>query len=59
MLKQKLRKTNSSSKAHLIEKTLNVWNNDSELKNMCTALINSMPQRVCDVLKIRGNVIGY
>jgi hypothetical protein len=32
MLKQKLRKTNSSSKAHLIEKTLNVWNNDSELK---------------------------
>ena len=59
IVKQKLQRTGSLSRADLITKVMGIWKNDNELKRVCATLVNSMPQRIADVIKSHGDPIKY
>ena len=58
-IKQKLLRIGSNSKLGLINNVKEIWNSDNDLKDLCEALVASMPERVADVIKNHGGPIGY
>ena len=59
VLKQRLMCLGSLSKTQLIDNVQKIWREDPTLFSMCTTLVQSMHQRVSDVLKNHGGVIDY
>ena len=59
IIKCRLRKRDCTTSVKLIEAVIQIWFHDEELKKMCTALVNSMPNRIKDVLNAKGGHIKY
>ena len=59
IIKKRLRKLDCSTKPKLISAVFQVWNADAELRNMCKKLVESMPNRVQEVIKCRGGHTKY
>ena len=60
MLKDKMNKeTVSTNKRQLIEKLLEVWFHDQQLKEHARLMITQMPERVSAVIKARGGWTKY
>jgi hypothetical protein len=58
ILKQKLLRLGTLSKEDLIMKAQQIWNSDAMI-DICRELVQSMPQRVSDVIDSKGDSIGY
>ena len=57
--KRRLAKLDCSTKTRMIESLIKVWFHDDELKNMCSKLVKSMPNRVKELIKHKGGHITY
>ena len=59
IVKKRLRNHDCTCKDKLISAIIKIWYHDEELKNMCSILVDSMPQRVQCILKAKGGHIKY
>ena len=59
LCKFKLNKQNPKNKQELIENFIKVWNSFSIDPKICSNPIKSMPKRIEEVIKNKGNVINY
>ena len=59
IIKQKLRGRDCTTKEKLIEAVIHVWHHDQDVTGYCQSLVDSMPNRVRNVIKNRGAHIMY
>lgn len=59
ILKTKLRAIGSLNKAGLIQNVKKIWEEKEYMDALCRKLIESMPNRVAEVIKNSGNAIHY
>ena len=59
IVKRRVNKMDCSTKKAMIENVIKVWFGDQEIKNLCCNLVESMPNRVQDLIKARGGHISY
>jgi hypothetical protein len=59
LLKMKLDKVGVSSKQELIERATTIWTTDVDIQMMCGKLIESMPNRLQQVMRSRGGNTNY
>ena len=59
IIKLRLRSKDCTTKTRLIEAIIRIWYRDPEIKEKCQTLVDSMPNRVQQVLKNNGGHIMY
>ena len=59
IMKLRLRNEDCATKIKLIEAIIRIWYRDPEIKENCQKLVDSMPNRVQQVLKNNGGHIMY
>ena len=59
IMKLRLRNEDCTTKIKLIEAIIRIWYRDPEIKENCQKLVDSMPNRVQQVLKNNGGHIMY
>jgi hypothetical protein len=59
ILKKRLQKRDCTTMDKLINNVIDVWFKDSEMPSLCVRLIESMPERVEQVIKARGGHTSY
>lgn len=59
IVKIRVSKMDCSTKKTMIENVIKVWFRDDEIKNLCSNLVESMPNRVQDLIQARGGHILY
>lgn len=59
IIKRRLQKEDCSTMQKLISAVIKVWYHDEELAEMCSNLVESMPNRVQMLVKARGGHISY
>ena len=59
IFKRKIRKETLTTKQELINALLREWARDDDLKKMCPNLIDSMPSRIRECMRVRGGPIHY
>lgn len=59
VIKNRLGKMDCTTKTKLIEAIIHVWYRDPEIQENCQNLVDSMPNRIREVLKNKGGHISY
>ena len=59
IIKNRLRSEDCTTKHKLVEAIIRVWYRDPKIQESCQALMNSMPKRVNELIKVRGSHIMY
>ena len=59
IVKRCVSKIDCSTKKTMIENVIKVWFCDDEIKNCCSNLVKSIPNRVQDLIQARGGHILY
>jgi len=59
IVKTRLRKYDCTTQVKLMEAVVQIWFHDQELRDMCSKLVQSMPNRVKRVIAVRGGHIKY
>lgn len=59
IIKRRTMKKNCSTMEKLVCAIIETWYHDDEVKNMCQSLVDSMPNRVSEVIKAKGGHISY
>ena len=59
IIKQRLREKDCTTKQKLIEAIMELWNGDEKITKNCQNLVDSMPNRVKQLIKNRGGHIMY
>ena len=57
--KDRLQKMDCTTKTKLVEAVIQVWFRDEAITNNCKKLVDSMPRRVQEVIKVKGGHIPY
>lgn len=59
ILKARLRKIDCTTKTKLIEAVIQLWFRDTQISENCKKLVDSMPNRVKQIIKNKGGHIAY
>jgi hypothetical protein len=59
IVKARLRRKDCTTKVKMISAIIEIWHHDSELKNICLNLCDSMPNRIKLLIKAKGGHICY
>ena len=59
IIKQRLREKDCTTKQKLIEAIMELWNGDEKITTNCQNMVDSMPNRVKQLIKNRGGHIMY
>lgn len=57
--KARLQKMDCTTKTKLVEAVIQVWFRDEAITNNCKKLVDSMPRRIQEVIKVKGGHISY
>lgn len=59
LLKKKMAMKNTTNIQVLIERLIQTWHHDEDMKTLCAKLVGSMPDRVRAVIKVGGQLTKY
>ena len=59
IIKRRLLEQDCSTMSQLIEAIISIWFRDDEIVKTCQKLIESIPERISQVIKNRGGHISY
>ena len=59
IVERKIKAENITTKTELIEILIRVWNQDDEVQTNCKTFIESMPQRIATLIKVKGGFRSF